>query len=79
MVAVLEVKRKSSFHIPQVKPWSKLRLSRREYEKARLWKKAGLTRTEYESLIDALPTEILDGLKLEAEADKLVNAIFKNL
>ena len=78
-MAVLEVERKSNFNFAQVKPWAKLRLSRQEYQKARLWKKAGLTRQDYEKIIDALPTEILDGLKLEAEAERLVNAIFKNL
>lgn len=76
MVEALEVKQAIN-NIKRVKPWAKLRVSRREYETARLWKKAGMTRQEYEKLIDAFPVEVLDGLKLEAEAENLVNAIFK--
>ncbi len=58
------------------KPWAKLRMTRRQYETARPWKKAGMARGRWEELVLLFPDDAIDALKLEADADKLVEAMF---
>lgn len=58
------------------KPWAKLRMTRRQYETARPWKKAGMARGRWEELVLLFPDDAIDALRLEADADKLVETMF---
>lgn len=62
--------------LKQEKPWAKLRLSRKDYETKRPWLKSGLGRKAWESFVLALPDEAIEALYREADADKLVKALF---
>lgn len=62
---------------PQDKPWAKLRRSRREYETARPWKAAGMDRRMFESLVAVLPDDAVEAIYREADAEKLVKALFE--
>lgn len=59
-----------------IRPWAKLKLSRKSYEARRPWKAAGMPRAQFEALIEAMPVEVLDGLKLEAQAQMLLESVF---
>jgi hypothetical protein len=61
------------------KPWAKLRMTRRQYETVRPWKKAGMGRGRWEELVLLIPDDAIDALKLEADADKLVEALFRQV
>ena len=65
--------------LKQEKPWAVLKITRRQYEEARLWKRTPLDRKAFDALIVSLPEGFVDHLRLEADADSLVDAIFKNL
>lgn len=62
--------------INKEKPWARLRLSRKQYEAGRPWKNTPLSREDFEKVILAIPTEIFDGLRLEADAERLIQAVF---
>ena len=63
-------------NLKREKPWAKLRMSRRAYETARPWANAGISRQKWEELLLLIPDDSVDALKLEADADKLVEAMF---
>ena len=58
------------------KPWAKLQLTRRQYEAKRPWAAAGMDRKRWEAVILDFPDEAIAALYLEADAQKLVEAMF---
>jgi hypothetical protein len=60
----------------QIKPWQRMRITRREYFAARPWKKAKMSRTKYERIIMAVPQEYLDEVRITAEAEAFVDSVF---
>lgn len=58
------------------KPWVKLRKSRREYERTRPWAKSGMDRKQWEELVLLFPDEVIDEIYRDADAEKLVEAMF---
>ena len=58
------------------KPWAKLRLTRREYEAKRPWMKSGVGRKQFEAFVLEMPDDAIDALYREADAEKLVEALF---
>ena len=58
------------------KPWAKLRITRREYEAKRPWVKSGMSRQKFEEIIVVFPDEAIDAIYRDAEAERLVEAIF---
>jgi len=62
--------------LKEEKPWAKLRMTRRQYEAARPWKKSDMERKKWEELILLFPDETIAELYREAEAEKLIDAIF---
>lgn len=65
--------------LKQEKPWAVLKITRRQYEEARLWKRTPLDRKAFDALILSLPEGFVEHLKLEADAEALVSAIFKDI
>lgn len=63
-------------NLKQEKPWAKLRVSRKDYEARRPWVKSGMSRQKFEELLICFPDEAIDAITREAEADRLVQAIF---
>ena len=59
------------------KPWAALSVSRRQYEMVRPWKKAGMSRKAFEELVCLLPHGAIEELRLEADAEKLLDGVFK--
>jgi len=60
----------------QEKPWAKLRVTRRQYESFRPWIKAKMSRTDFEACLLLFPDEAIEAIQLEADAEKLIDAIF---
>jgi hypothetical protein len=58
------------------KPWAILKVSRRQYEAARPWVTAKLPRQRFEELLACFPDGFVDHCQREAEAERLVEAIF---
>ena len=58
------------------KPWAVMGVTRRQYESARMWKKTKLTRKEFDKLISSLPPEIFKEMQLEADGQRLIEAVF---
>ncbi|WP_129356220.1 hypothetical protein [Solidesulfovibrio carbinolicus] len=58
------------------KPWAILKVTRRQYETARPWVKANLPRKRFEELLAVLPDGFVDHCHRDAEAERLVSAIF---
>lgn len=58
------------------KPWAVLGMTRREYESKRPWKTAGVDRARFEEITSALPAELVQRIKEEAQAELLVEQIF---
>lgn len=63
-------------NLKREKPWAKLRMTRRSYEAARPWAKSGMDRQQFENIMLAIPDEAIDAIKLEADAERLVDAMF---
>jgi len=61
------------------KPWAKLHLSRSDYEAKKPWTASGITRAEFEKLVENMPQEGIDLLIEDAQADLLVDLMFKNV
>ncbi len=59
------------------KPWAILGISRKQYAAAKPWKKAGMTKEKYAQMLNLMPYEAMQILKYEADAERLVNEIFK--
>ena len=62
--------------LTQGKPRAKLRITRKQYEGRQPWMVAGMNRKKFEEIIVELPDETIDALYRDAEADRLVEAIF---
>ena len=62
--------------LTQEKPWAKLRLTRKQYETRRPWMKSGVERKQFEKFVLEMPDDANDALYRDAEADRLVEAIF---
>ena len=58
------------------KPWARLRMSRRDYEAKRPWAKSGVSREKWEADLQHIPDEAIDLIIRDAEAERLVSAIF---
>jgi len=58
------------------KPWAKLRMTRRQYETARPWENSGMNRQKWEEVVLLFPDEMIEEIYREAEADRLIEAIF---
>ena len=58
------------------KPWVVLGMTRKQYCSSRPWSKTKMTRKDFENLISVLPPEIFDEIKLQADAEKLAEALF---
>ena len=62
--------------LTQEKPWAKLRITRKQYETRRPWMKSGVGRKQFEAFVWKYPTMPVDALYREADAEKLVEAMF---
>jgi hypothetical protein len=62
---------------PPEKPWAILGISRKQYATARPWKKAGMSKEKYAEMLNLMPPETMQILKDEADAERLINEIFK--
>ena len=58
------------------KPWAKLRITRKQYETTRPWMKSGVGRKQFEAFVLEIPDDAVDALYREADAEKLVEALF---
>ena len=58
------------------KPWAILKVSRRQYETKRPWVAANMPRQKFEEILTRLPDGFVDHCHRDAEADRLVEAIF---
>lgn len=58
------------------KPWAKLKLTRKQYSASRPWKRCGMFRKTFEDLVLALPDTFFEGVRLEADAEKLLEGVF---
>lgn len=58
------------------KPWVVLGITRKQYAEARPWKKTKMSRKAFEDFICTLPPEIFDEIKLQADAEQLLESIF---
>lgn len=62
------------------KPWAKLRISRKKYSAAKPWKAAKMSRKKFEAIITSMPDEAIEELRLQADAERLLDEVFgKNL
>ena len=81
---MLETPDPKSYSLPMLnklkseKPWAILKVSRRQYETARPWVKANLPRQRFEELLAVLPDGFIDHVHRDAEAERLISAIFGN-
>ena len=62
--------------INKEKPWAVMGITRREYESARMWKKTKLNRKEFDKLIISLPPDFFKEMQLEADGQRLIEALF---
>jgi len=62
--------------LKQEKPWAVLKVSRRQYETTKPWTRAGVSRDLFEELVLGLPDGFIDQCHTEADAEKLVEAMF---
>lgn len=58
------------------KPWAVLKVSRKQYETSRPWVTAKLSRAKFEELLLLMPDGFVDHCHREAEATRLIEAIF---
>jgi len=58
------------------KALGKLRLTRKQYETRRPWVKSGVERKQFEAFVLKTPDDAIDALYREADAEKLVEALF---
>lgn len=62
--------------LKQENPWAILKVSRRQYETKRPWVTANVPRKKFEELLAMLPEGFIDHCHRDAEAERLVEAIF---
>lgn len=58
------------------KPWAKLKLTRKQYSASRPWKRCGIDKKVFEDVVLALPDTFFDAVRLEADAEKLLEGVF---
>jgi len=62
----------------RLRTWTRLGISRRTYETKRPWAGTGLTRDEFERFVDLLPDHVLQEIKLDGDAERLLRAALGN-
>ena len=62
--------------LKQEKPWAVLKVSRRQYETTKPWTRAGVSHDLFEELVLGQPDGFIDQCHTEADAEKLVEAMF---
>ena len=62
--------------LSHLKPWTRLGITKEKYKLARPWKKAGMNREKYETIILAVPQELIEEHRREAEANSMLEQIF---
>ena len=60
----------------RLKPWQRLGITKKQYLASKPWKGSGLSREKYEHIISIVPQDYLNDLKIEAEAEALVERVF---
>lgn len=60
---------------PKAKPWEVLGIPKARYLATRPWKAARMERKAFETILEHVTPEAVDGLKREAEAEALVEAL----
>jgi hypothetical protein len=63
-------------NLKREKPWAVLKVSRRQYETTKPWTRAGVSRALFEELVLGLPDGFIDQCHMEADAEKLIEAMF---
>ena len=63
-------------NLKREKPWAVLKVPRRQYETTKPWLRAGISRTLFEELVLGLPDGFVDQCHMEADAEKLIEAMF---
>jgi hypothetical protein len=63
-------------NLAPIKPWHRMRISRRQYFTDKPWKKAKMSRVKYERIIMPVPQEYLDEIRITAEAEAFVESVF---
>lgn len=58
------------------KPWAKLNMSRKEWDRTKPWKKADCSKNEFTEIVLAVDQATLDAIREEAQADILMQQIF---
>lgn len=62
--------------LTRIRPWTRLGISRKAYETKRPWSGTGLTRDEFERVVLHMPDALLQEIRLDSDADKLLRAAF---
>lgn len=60
-----------------VKPWEKMRVTRKKYMQMRPWEGTGLTRERFEQVVVDLPDEVFSIIHEDVQAELLTQALFK--
>lgn len=60
--------------LSRIRTWTRLGISRRQYESKRPWSGTGLTRDEFEHVVDLLPDHVLQEIRLDGDAERLLRA-----
>lgn len=63
-------------NLKREKLWAILKTTRCQYEKVKPWKRAGISRARFEELFDSLSDGFIDHCHMEADAEKLAEAMF---
>ena len=59
----------------RLKPWQRLGITKKQYLTSKPWKGSGLSREKYEHIISVVPQDALNELRIEAEAEALVEKL----
>ena len=60
----------------RLKPWQRLGITKKQYLTSKPWKGTGLSREKYEHIISVVPQDALNELRIEAEAEALLEKMF---
>ena len=63
-------------YLSPFKPWEKLKISRKSYLSTKPWKKSGMSREKYEAVMMELPQTLIDEIRIEKEAEVLLENMF---
>jgi hypothetical protein len=61
----------------EMKPWEKMRVTRKAYMRMRPWQGTGLTREKFEQVVADLPDEVFSIIHEDVQAELLTQIIFK--